>query len=82
MLKAWLHEGRAIFLRKLGSTAAAKVLRREHMIVGREFGGGLTQPTPGAAGRNDLPPSSDLSDGEDGSRACSLAGTAKMPWNR
>ena len=30
MLKAWLHEGRAIFLRKLGSTAAAEVPRWEY----------------------------------------------------
>ena len=103
-------------MRKLGSTAAAKVLRREHgrgqgvwwgatathcwrsreeccrhrrdaparregdvpaeagkaqqqlksydgsMVVGREFCGGLPQPT--AAERNAVPPSSDLSDGD------------------
>ena len=29
MVKAWLHAGGMIFLRKLGNTAAAKVLRRK-----------------------------------------------------
>ena len=32
------------------------------MIVGKEFGGRLTQPTPGAAGTNAAPPSSERSD--------------------
>ena len=30
IVEAWLHAGRVIFLRKLGSTAAAEVLRRDH----------------------------------------------------
>ena len=34
---------------KLGCTAAAEVLQRS-MMVGKECGGRLTQPTPGAAG--------------------------------
>ena len=29
MVTSWMHAGRAMFLRKLGSTAAAIVLRRE-----------------------------------------------------
>ena len=34
------------------------------MVAGREFGGGLPQPIAGAAARNAVPPSSELSDGE------------------
>ena len=34
------------------------------MVVGGEFGGGLPQPTAGVAGRNAMPPSSELSNGE------------------
>ena len=30
MVEAWLHAGRVIFLRKLGSTSAAEVLQQEH----------------------------------------------------
>ena len=46
--------------------------------MGRESGGELPQPTAGAAGRDAVPLSLELSDGDDGSRACSGgAGTAK-----
>ena len=46
---AWLHAGRVMFLGKLGSTASAPKSYDGSMVVGKEFGGRLTQPTPGAA---------------------------------
>ena len=63
MVGAWLHAGRVRFLRKLGSTAAAEVVRREHDRR-QEFGGRLTQPIPGEAGRNAVPPSSQRYNGD------------------
>ena len=62
MVKAWLHAGKVMFLRKLGSTAAAVKSNDGSMVVGREFRGGLPQPTTGAARRNAVPPSLDLFD--------------------
>ena len=38
------------------------------MIVGKELGERLTQPTPGASGANAVPPSSERSDGDSWSR--------------
>ena len=70
MVKAWLHEGRVMFPRNLESAAASKSYDGS-MIVGRGFIGGLTQPTPGIAGRNPVPTSSEQSDGDNGRRACS-----------
>ena len=63
MVKAWLHAGGVIFLRKLGSTATAKVLRLEDSL-GQDVWRGLPQPTADVAARNTVPPSSELSDGE------------------
>ena len=43
MVRAWLHAGRVMLLRKLGSTAAPKVLRRENSL-GQETWWGATAP--------------------------------------
>ena len=46
--------------------------------MGKDFDGWLPQTTPGAAGRNAVPPSLQIFNGDNGSRARSWgAGTAK-----
>ena len=67
MVEAGLHAGRVILLSKLGSTAAAEVLRLEH-DRGQGVCGRLTQPTPGAAGTYAVLPPSERSDGDSSSR--------------
>ena len=49
MVEAWLHAGRVIFLRKSWEVQQQPKSYDGSMIVGKEFGGRLTQPTPGAA---------------------------------
>ena len=56
-----------MFLRELVHTVAAKSYG-ESTIVGRESGEKQPKPTAGVAAREDVPPSSESSHGDDGSR--------------
>ena len=67
MVGAWLHAGRVIVLRSWEIQQQPNSCDGS-MIVGKEFGGMLTQPTPGAAGTNAAPPSSERSDDDSWSR--------------
>ena len=49
LMEAWLHAGRVIFLRKSWQVQQQPKSYDGSMVVGKEFGGRLTQPTPGAA---------------------------------
>ena len=49
MVEAWLPAGRVIFLRKSWEVQQQPKSDDGSMIVGKEFGRRLTQPTPGAA---------------------------------
>ena len=49
VVEALLHAGRVIFLRKRLEVQQQPKSYDGSMIVGKEFGGRLTQPTPGAA---------------------------------
>ena len=50
MVEAWLHAGRVMFLRKSWQVHQQPKSYDGSMVVGKECGGRLTQPTPGAAG--------------------------------
>ena len=66
MVEAWLHAGRVVFLRKLGSTAAAEILRREHdRGQGVRWEANATHPW---RSRDAVPPSSERFDGDSWSR--------------
>ena len=49
IVEAWLHAGRVIFVRKSREVHQQPKSYDGSMIVGKEFGRRLTQPTPGAA---------------------------------
>ena len=49
MEEPWLHAGRVIFLGIWEVQQQQPKSYDESMVVGKQFGGRLTQPTPGAA---------------------------------
>ena len=49
LMEAWLHAGSVVFLRESWEVQQQSKSYDGSMIVGKSFGGRLTQPTPGAA---------------------------------
>ena len=49
LMEAWLHAGRVIFLRNSWQVQQQPKSYDGSMVVGKELGGRLTQPTPGTA---------------------------------